>query len=86
MESLDETQNFETPFLERNITDQAQEGQPLYENKNNNYPSCNTKAEFELQLLNGSDYPEEAVRASRAAFDTLVVLLNEVQDYRNKSM
>jgi hypothetical protein len=40
-------------------------------------------AQFELRLLNLPDSPEDAVRASRAAYDVLVVLLGEVEERRN---
>jgi len=41
---------------------------------------------LELHLLDPANCPEEAVRASRAAYDTLAVLLSEVEDKRNKGM
>jgi hypothetical protein len=39
---------------------------------------------FELRLLNSTDCPDEAVRASRAAYDALVVLYNETEDKFNE--
>ena len=44
-----------------------------------------TRAMFELRLLNNTDCPDEAVRASCAAYETLVVLHNEVEAKRNSS-
>jgi hypothetical protein len=47
-----------------------------------------TQAHFELEFLSPTDeecdeYPEEALRMSRRALETLSALFNEVQDARN---